>query len=189
MDGKVIPVKVAVRCRPLVEKEINEGCQRCLQFVAGEPQLVIGKDKAFTFDFVFEPTAEQEQVYRETVVPLLNGLFKGLRIFIYDHFIIVISFETRLYNFEQLRQISNKLLAILIRCFPIIGYNATVLAYGQTGSGKTFTMGGGYGISLETNEEVTGVIPRVIRDLFVGIKEREEKFDFLVKVSYLEVRL
>lgn len=62
------------------------------------------------------------------------------------------------------------------------------MAYGQTGSGKTFTMGGGYGVSLDTNEEVVGVIPRVIRDLFSGIKEHDETFEFNVKVSYLEVR-
>jgi len=70
-----------------------------------------------------------------------------------------------------------------------IGYNATVLAYGQTGSGKTFSMGGGYGISADTDEEIIGVIPRVIRDLFDGIAEREKEFEFVVKVSYLEVRL
>ena len=67
------------------------------------------------------------------------------------------------------------------------GYNATVLAYGQTGSGKTHTMGGGYGVSLETDNDVVGVIPRVIRELFSGIKDVEDKFEFVVKVSYLEV--
>lgn len=38
-DAKVIPVRVALRCRPLVPKEINEGCQCCLTFVPGEPQV------------------------------------------------------------------------------------------------------------------------------------------------------
>lgn len=38
-DVKVIPVRVALRCRPLVPKEINEGCQCCLTFVPGEPQV------------------------------------------------------------------------------------------------------------------------------------------------------
>lgn len=40
-DAKVIPVRVALRCRPLVPKEINEGCQCCLTFVPGEPQVCI----------------------------------------------------------------------------------------------------------------------------------------------------
>lgn len=40
-DVKVIPVRVALRCRPLVPKEINEGCQCCLTFVPGQPQVFI----------------------------------------------------------------------------------------------------------------------------------------------------
>ncbi len=46
-------------------------------------------------------------------------------------------------------------------------------------------MGGGYG--MET-EEIMGVIPRVIRDMYQRIEENPE-FDFTVKVSYLEVQL
>ncbi|KAM9348795.1 kinesin family member 4 [Symphorus nematophorus] len=76
-DAKVIPVRVALRCRPLVPKEINEGCQCCLTFVPGEPQVIVGTEKAFTYDYVFDPTAEQEEVFTTAVSSLLNGLFKG----------------------------------------------------------------------------------------------------------------
>ncbi|XP_030602482.1 chromosome-associated kinesin KIF4-like isoform X2 [Archocentrus centrarchus] len=76
-DGKVIPVRVALRCRPLVQKEISEGCQPCLTFVPGEPQVIVGTEKAFTYDCVFDPTAEQEEVFSTAVSPLLCGLFKG----------------------------------------------------------------------------------------------------------------
>ncbi|XP_032388585.1 kinesin family member 4 [Etheostoma spectabile] len=76
-DVKVIPVRVALRCRPLVPKEINEGCQCCLTFVPGEQQVIVGTEKAFTYDYVFDPTAEQEEVFNTTVSPLLGGLFKG----------------------------------------------------------------------------------------------------------------
>ncbi|XP_061819378.1 kinesin family member 4 [Nerophis lumbriciformis] len=76
-DVKAIPVRVALRCRPLVLKEINEGCQCCLTFVPGEPQVVVGTEKAFTYDYVFDPTAEQEEVFSTAVSPLLRGLFKG----------------------------------------------------------------------------------------------------------------
>jgi len=78
MEGKVIPVKVAVRSRPMVEKEFNEGCQSAVMFVPNEPQLVIGKDKAFTFDFVYSEMASQEEVYQVTIVPLVSGIFRGL---------------------------------------------------------------------------------------------------------------
>ena len=40
MGDKVIPVKVAVRVRPLVPKEVREGCQAALEVVEGEPQVV-----------------------------------------------------------------------------------------------------------------------------------------------------
>uniref|UniRef100_A0A3B4ZCP2 Kinesin family member 4A n=1 Tax=Stegastes partitus TaxID=144197 RepID=A0A3B4ZCP2_9TELE len=76
-DVKVIPVRVALRCRPLVPKETNEGCQCCLTFVPGEPQVIVGTEKAFTYDYVFDPTAEQEEVFNTAVSPLLSGLFKG----------------------------------------------------------------------------------------------------------------
>lgn len=41
-------------------------------------QLVVGNDKAFTYDYVFDPTTEQEEVFNAAVSPLLSGLFKGL---------------------------------------------------------------------------------------------------------------
>ncbi|XP_030649696.1 kinesin family member 4 isoform X2 [Chanos chanos] len=76
-DEKLIPVRVALRCRPLVPKEISEGCQCCLTFVPGEPQLIVGNDKSFTYDYVFDPVTEQEEVFTTAVSPLLCGLFKG----------------------------------------------------------------------------------------------------------------
>uniref|UniRef100_A0A8C2CAT1 Kinesin-like protein n=1 Tax=Cyprinus carpio TaxID=7962 RepID=A0A8C2CAT1_CYPCA len=76
-DEKVIPVRVALRCRPLVPKEINEGCQCCLTFVPSGPQVIVGNDKAFTYDYVFDPTIEQEEVFNTAVSPLLSGLIRG----------------------------------------------------------------------------------------------------------------
>ncbi|XP_058392074.1 chromosome-associated kinesin KIF4A isoform X3 [Diceros bicornis minor] len=76
-EVKGIPVRVALRCRPLVPKEISEGCQMCLSFVPGEPQVVVGTDKSFTYDFVFDPSTEQEEVFNTAVVPLIKGVFKG----------------------------------------------------------------------------------------------------------------
>ncbi|KAJ8412438.1 hypothetical protein AAFF_G00127740 [Aldrovandia affinis] len=134
-------VRVALRCRPLVTKEINEGCQTCLTFVPGEPQVIVGIDKAFTYDYVFDPMTEQDEVFNSCVAPLLSGLFKG--------------------------------------------YNATVLAYGQTGSGKTFSMGGTY-TSAQENEPTVGVIPRVVRKIFLE-KEKRADSEFTLVVSYLEI--
>nr|XP_020666131.1 chromosome-associated kinesin KIF4A [Pogona vitticeps] len=76
-EDKVIPVRVALRCRPLLAKERAEGCHMCLSFVPGEQQVVLGKDKPFTYDYVFDPSAEQEEVFNTCIVPLIKGIFKG----------------------------------------------------------------------------------------------------------------
>ncbi|XP_007441167.1 chromosome-associated kinesin KIF4A isoform X1 [Python bivittatus] len=76
-EDRVIPVKVALRCRPLVPKEISEGCHMCLSFVPGEPQVVLGKDKPFTYDYVFDPSTEQEEVFSTCIAPLVRGIFSG----------------------------------------------------------------------------------------------------------------
>ncbi|XP_017722526.1 PREDICTED: chromosome-associated kinesin KIF4A, partial [Rhinopithecus bieti] len=80
-EVKGIPVRVALRCRPLVPKEISEGCQMCLSFVPGEPQVVVGTDKSFTYDFVFDPSTEQEEVFNTAVAPLIKGVFKEEKFF------------------------------------------------------------------------------------------------------------
>ncbi|BFZ15016.1 hypothetical protein BsWGS_18056 [Bradybaena similaris] len=74
---KVIPVVVALRCRPLIEKETREGCQPCLQTVPGEPQIILGKDRAFTYDFAFGPSDPQVEVYTKACKKLVHSIFKG----------------------------------------------------------------------------------------------------------------
>ncbi|KAL5012399.1 hypothetical protein ScPMuIL_010950 [Solemya velum] len=76
-EGKVIPVRVAVRCRPLIQKEKDEGCQQCLHFIPNEPQVVLGKDKAFTYDYVFNMNDSQKDVYSSCCKSLVDNIFKG----------------------------------------------------------------------------------------------------------------
>jgi kinesin family protein 4/21/27 len=75
--SKVIPVRVALRARPLIPREENEGCQTCLWFNPNEPQVVLGKDKAFTFDYVFSPNDNQQDVYEKAAQKLVKSTFKG----------------------------------------------------------------------------------------------------------------
>lgn len=44
--------------------------------------MIVGTEKAFTYDYVFDPTAEQEEVFNTAVSSLLNGLFKGSYVFL-----------------------------------------------------------------------------------------------------------
>lgn len=76
-SSKTIPVMVALRCRPLIKKELDEGCQSCLYTVSGEPQVVLGKDRAFTYDFAFGPSDPQVDVYSLSCRKLIKSIFKG----------------------------------------------------------------------------------------------------------------
>eukprot|EP01065_Artemidia_motanka_P026803 TRINITY_DN3203_c0_g2_i1.p1 TRINITY_DN3203_c0_g2~~TRINITY_DN3203_c0_g2_i1.p1 ORF type:complete len:1205 (+),score=501.04 TRINITY_DN3203_c0_g2_i1:83-3697(+) len=69
----------------------------------------------------------------------------------------------------------------------LIGYNSCLFAYGQTGSGKTFTMMG-----ERDDAELSGVIPRLCRDLFARIEKLQRdspELSFAVSVSYMELYL
>ena len=77
MSEKVIPVKVALRIRPLNSKEKSEACTECLRTVPNEQQVVLGKNKAFTYDYVFSKDSLQAHVYDTSVQSLLDSLFKG----------------------------------------------------------------------------------------------------------------
>uniref|UniRef100_A0A4W3GPQ5 Kinesin-like protein KIF21B n=1 Tax=Callorhinchus milii TaxID=7868 RepID=A0A4W3GPQ5_CALMI len=135
--------------RPQSGKEKVEGCHICTLVTPGEPQVILGKDKAFTFDFVFDTEARQEEIYNACVYKLVDGCFEG--------------------------------------------YNATVFAYGQTGSGKTYSMGTGFDLNISVEEK--GIIPRAIKHLFLGIKERKQAAqslgtsppEFKVSAQFLEL--
>ncbi|XP_053323201.1 kinesin-like protein KIF27 [Spea bombifrons] len=71
------PVKVAVRVRPLLSKEILHNHQVCVRPVPNTQQIIIGKDRVFTFDFVFGKNACQDDVFSSCIKPLLVSLIEG----------------------------------------------------------------------------------------------------------------
>uniref|UniRef100_A0A8C2YIV0 Kinesin family member 21A n=1 Tax=Chinchilla lanigera TaxID=34839 RepID=A0A8C2YIV0_CHILA len=58
-------------------KEKIEGCHICTSVTPGEPQVFLGKDKAFTFDYVFDIDSQQEQIYTQCIEKLIEGCFEG----------------------------------------------------------------------------------------------------------------
>uniref|UniRef100_A0A8D2J619 Kinesin family member 21B n=1 Tax=Varanus komodoensis TaxID=61221 RepID=A0A8D2J619_VARKO len=68
---------VYVVIRPQMPKEKIEGCHICTSVTPGEPQVLLGKDKAFTYDFVFDLDTWQEQIYTTCVNKLIEGCFEG----------------------------------------------------------------------------------------------------------------
>ncbi|XP_057364516.1 chromosome-associated kinesin KIF4-like [Daphnia carinata] len=81
MSDKAIPVRVAVRIRPLVPKEITEGSQHFITKVPNQPQVTIkGSNEAFTYDYVFGPDESQSQVYDTAVTKIVGKIFKGYNV-------------------------------------------------------------------------------------------------------------
>uniref|UniRef100_A0A665X5A7 Kinesin-like protein KIF21A n=1 Tax=Echeneis naucrates TaxID=173247 RepID=A0A665X5A7_ECHNA len=70
-------VRVALRIRPQLAKEKIEGCHICTYVMPGEPQVVLGKDKAFTYDYMFDMDTQQESIYSHCTERLIEGCFEG----------------------------------------------------------------------------------------------------------------
>ncbi|XP_047381659.1 kinesin-like protein KIF27 isoform X2 [Sciurus carolinensis] len=72
-----IPVKVAVRIRPLLCKEVLHNHQVCVRVIPNTQQIIIGRDRVFTFDFVFGKNSTQDEVYNTCIKPLVLSLIEG----------------------------------------------------------------------------------------------------------------
>ncbi|XP_033324332.1 kinesin-like protein 31E isoform X1 [Megalopta genalis] len=70
-------VRVAVRIRPQVAREVIDMCRICTQVPPGEPQVFLGPDKAFTYDYVFDTGFGQGTIYDTCVARLIEGALDG----------------------------------------------------------------------------------------------------------------
>ena len=70
-------VRVAVRIRPQLAKEIIDACKTCVSRTPDEPQVWMGSNKAFTYDYVYDVASLQQDVYQDTVSDLIEGCFEG----------------------------------------------------------------------------------------------------------------
>ena len=83
MASSLAKVKVYVRVRPLLPRELSTTNQQRNQYCLSLPnrsdrstlRTVDGKD--FTFDCILTDKVDQHEVFRTSVFPLFDGLFKG----------------------------------------------------------------------------------------------------------------
>lgn len=192
-------VKVAVRCRPMSDKELDDGHQSIVEFES-DKRIVVhdvsqtpgdhlgtasGERKnlshVYDFDRVFSPETKQEQIYDSVCRRIVESVLEG--------------------------------------------YNGTIFAYGQTGTGKTFTMEGSgskrnqlqsgdkrktslnkndhtinrktssanedknkrrSSSTTRTTDNSAGIIPRTFEQIFEHISKSQD-VQFLVRASYLEI--
>lgn len=65
------------RIRPQIPREIIDMCRICTQVTPNEPQIVLGTDKAFTYDYVFDVESMQSEIYQRCVERLVDGSMRG----------------------------------------------------------------------------------------------------------------
>ncbi|XP_043652943.1 kinesin-like protein KIF21A isoform X2 [Drosophila teissieri] len=70
-------VRVAVRIRPQNSRELIDMCRICTTVTLGEPQIFLGSDKAFTFDYVFDTNSNQCDIYSDCVERLVDSTLHG----------------------------------------------------------------------------------------------------------------
>lgn len=70
-------VQVALRIRPQSASEKIEMCRVCTNVTPNHPQVILGKDKAFTYDLVFDTDSKQFEIYRDCIESLVEGCFDG----------------------------------------------------------------------------------------------------------------
>lgn len=74
-------MKVAVRCRPMSSKEIARGCNNIVNILANSI-IIKGvesnhEDKTFTFDYAYDGSSTQQQVYGELGRPIVSQALDG----------------------------------------------------------------------------------------------------------------
>lgn len=178
-------VKVAIRCRPMSEKEINDGHETIVEFesktrivvhdMSATPSDQLGTNSGerqnishvYDFDAVFDHNSSQEEVYDSVCRPIVDSVLQG--------------------------------------------YNGTIFAYGQTGTGKTFTMeginkkrrrskqisptkalpqqqanGNSGSDKIVVDSKSAGIIPRTFEQIFNHVANNQN-VQFLIRASYLEI--
>ena len=78
-------VQVVVRCRPMNGKEISEGHQRIVDLDPSRGAVEIRNPredsresiKTFTFDAVYDCNSKQQELYDETIRPLVSSVLDG----------------------------------------------------------------------------------------------------------------
>ncbi|XP_054270750.1 chromosome-associated kinesin KIF4A-like isoform X1 [Macrosteles quadrilineatus] len=74
-------VQVAIRVRPLVPHELESGCRSCVEVIPEAQQIVTKmRNDKFTFNYVFDSSTPQIDIYETAVQNLVNQLFKGYNV-------------------------------------------------------------------------------------------------------------
>ena len=170
-------IRVCIRVRPLLEHEDIEFWQ-------------VDKDKNIIYtDNYF---SDQNEIINESYA-LTNNLSKSNKSLSYTKkdvkkLLIDSIYAPQKFNFDKVYSIENDSQLIYKEmCKDVVssaleGYNGSIFMYGQTTSGKTYTMLG--------SPNNPGILPCVLRDIFLKIKkikQNNDNIEFKVYCSYIEI--
>ena len=179
-------VRVAVRVRPFVPKERLEQCRPCVRTLCEEGQIIIGKDRAFAFDYVFGEESSQEQVFEAACAPLVQRCFQGYNATVFAYGQARPSTRTHLKPHSSLpAQPPLPRPPSPLPALPSSPPNRLPRSPQQTGSGKTYTMGAA-SVAGWAPEQI-GVIPRAVEQLFNALEACGPQEEWSLRVSFLEI--
>jgi hypothetical protein len=81
--SKATSLTVAVRCRPISEKEISRGATNIIGHMEGktvqliDPEKTNDAPKTYTYDFCYNPTITQQIVYKDLGAPIVEQSLDG----------------------------------------------------------------------------------------------------------------
>jgi hypothetical protein len=162
------PVCVCLRLRPMTKLERNRRSRSCIEVHEGGREFTVDSpldgEYDFCFDHVFDIDSNQEEVYETVGAPIVDQLLGGV--------------------------------------------NCAVMVYGLAGSGKSHTLAGKLPETVkdENNdessddnesqategtptEEDAGFSPRLVADLFRGMKDSPITIEFRITCSYVCIYL
>ena len=76
-SSEELPVRVAVRARPLVAPERIAGANTVVDIDKKSAQAIVSRDKMFAFDFAYGLECTQADIYSDMVKPLEEKVFQG----------------------------------------------------------------------------------------------------------------
>ena len=168
-------IRVCIRVRPLLPHEDVEFWQ-------------VDKDKNIIYtDNYF---SDQNEIINESYALTNNLSNKSLSYTKKDVKKLLIDsiYAPQKFNFDKVYSIENDSQLIYKEmCKDVVssaleGYNGSIFMYGQTTSGKTYTMLG--------SPNNPGILPCVLRDIFLKIKkikQNNDNIEFKVYCSYIEI--
>jgi len=71
MTDNICSVKVSVRIRPLIKSELYKS-QECVTCDEYKNLIYFNNDKQYEFDHVYGKNSNQQQLYADTTIPLLE---------------------------------------------------------------------------------------------------------------------